>query len=241
MTSPQPPGHFIHAHFLMSPLSTIVRLPASIIDRSDRAEARVVRKSNRSRRSRRNRCEMMFFMSAHHVQKRLLICPTKCCWLVATGVIRLRLNKRSALFPGVKASHARSYQSGLSSEPGHSGQPLIDCHRRRFGREGDDSRGRITFAQNVSFFFQPLICSGIIAPHCFFARSARIDVAAAKQAGVPRHECRNAGEEIICFVGPSLHRKSHVDHRDAVEPREAIEKQPSGVVIRATKDHIARF
>ena len=165
MTSPQPPGHFIHAHFLISPLSTIVRLPASISVGSGKVEARIMRKSNRSRRKRRSKREILFFMSAHHVQKRLHICPTKCCWLVATGAIGLRLHKRSAVVSGVKAPHARWHHSGLPSKPGHSSQPLIDCHRRCFGREGDNCRRRITFTQNVGFFFQLLICIGIIAPY----------------------------------------------------------------------------
>lgn len=123
---------------------------------------------------------MACFMSGHHVQKRLHIAPTKRLCRVAAWAARSDFNKGPTFVSGMKAPHARGHHTGRSSEPGYAGQPLIDRHRRRFGRKGDHCRRWIAFAQNIGFFFQSRISVRVIAPNSFFTCPPRIDVAAAK-------------------------------------------------------------
>lgn len=75
MRSPQPPGQFMQAHFLISPLSTTISSPALSAVDGGKDACLVTRKSNRNHPKRRNKFAKKFFMSGHHIQKGRRISP----------------------------------------------------------------------------------------------------------------------------------------------------------------------
>ena len=55
------------------------------------------------------------------------------------------------------------------------------------------------------------------------------------------HKGGNPGKQIERLSIATLHCETDIDDRNAIETGEAVQKEPTGVVIRAAENHIARF
>ena len=119
---------------------------------------------------------------------------------------------------------------------------FIDGHAGKVGREGDDRRTGAVVATDIPLFVLPRMLTRIGPLNMLLSGRIRVNHIATQQAPRPRQKHRHAPGSVKNPRGITIGHiqlEPYIEDREKVEVRQAIQKQATIMVIRATKHHVA--